>query len=81
MPIPAIVPNPFDDDAKREARMEANLPTTPRRAIAIVAGGVAALIAFGILAAVGYPGTGAILVPFGVLMVLLGGIELLLSRL
>ncbi|MBV8718023.1 MAG: hypothetical protein JO020_32765 [Chloroflexi bacterium] len=81
MPIPAIVPNPFDDDAKREARMEANLPTTSRRALAIVIGGVVALIAFGILALIGYPGAGVALVPLGALLLLGGGIELLLSRL
>ena len=80
MPVPAIVPNPFDDDAAREARLEANLPTTSRRALAIVIGGVVTLIAFGILALIGDPGTGVALVPLGILLLLGGGIELLLSR-
>ena len=61
--------------------MEANLPISSRRALAIVLTGCAALLAFAVLVPLGYPGAGAALVPFGVLMVLLGGIELLLSRL
>jgi hypothetical protein len=69
--FPARVPNPFDDDAQRWDRMEAQLPTSSRRA---------ALIGFGVAWHAGYPGTAFALVPFGTLMVLLGGIECLLSR-
>ena len=81
MPIPAIVPNPFDDDAQRQSRMEANLPTSSRRAAAILATGCVALIAFAVLVPLGYPGAGIALVPVGMLLILGGGIELLLSRL
>ena len=79
--FPARVPNPFDDDAQRQERMEAQLPISSRRAVLIITGGCVALIGFGAAWHAGYPGTGTALVPFGVLMILLGGIELLLSRL
>jgi len=81
MPIPAVVPNPFDDDASRRQRLEANLPTSSRRASAIVISGCACLIAFGIAMALGFPGAGVALVPLGMLLLIGGGIELLLSRL
>ena len=61
--------------------MEAQLPTSSLRAALIVSGGCVALIVFGLAWLAGYPGTGTVLVPFGMLMILLGGIELLLSRL
>ena len=77
--FPARVPNPFDDDAKRLARIEAELPTTSRRAALIIAGGAGALIVFGLAWLFGFPGVGFGLVPFGILMILLGSIELLLS--
>jgi hypothetical protein len=80
MPIPAIVPNPFDDDASRQQRLEANLPISSRRAGAIVVGGCACLIAFAVAAVLGFPGAGVALVPLGLLLLLGGGIELLLSR-
>lgn len=80
--FPSRVPNPYlDDDAQREARSDIQLPTTSRRAVIIMLLGGGALLAFGVLALIGMPGTGIALVPFGVLMMLLGGIELLLSRL
>jgi len=78
--FPARVPNPFDDDAQRQERMDAQLPTSSRRAAMIIVGGCAALIGFGVASLAGFPGTGIALVPFGVLMILLGGIEFLLSR-
>jgi hypothetical protein len=78
--FPARVPNPFDDDAQRRERMEAQLPISSRRAAVIIGGGCAALIGFGVAWHAGYPGTAVALVPFGTLMVLLGGIEFLLSR-
>lgn len=79
--FPARVPNPFDDDAQRQQRMEAQLPISSRRAAAMIAAGCVALVGFVLAWHDGYPGTGALLVPFGMLMVLLGGIEFLLSRL
>lgn len=80
--FPSRVPNPYlDDDAQREARSDIQLPTTSRRAVIIMLLGGGALLAFGVLGLIGMPGTGIALVPFGVLMMLLGGIELLLSRL
>ena len=81
MPIPAIVPNPFDDDAKRQQRLEANLPISSRRSLAIIIGGCACLLAFAVAAAFGLPGAGVVLVPVGMLLLIGGGIELLLSRL
>ena len=81
MPVPAIVPNPFDDDTSRQQRLEANLPISSRRALAIVIGGCACLIAFAVAAAFGFPGAGAALVPLGIMLLIGGGIELLLSRL
>jgi hypothetical protein len=81
MPVPAIVPNPFDDDAQREARMEANLPISSRRALAIVLVGCVALMSLAVLIPLGYPGAAVALLPFGALMLIGGGIELLLSRL
>jgi hypothetical protein len=61
--------------------MEAQLPMSSRRAAMIIIGGCTALIGFGLASLVGYPGTGIALVPFGVLMIVLGGIEFILSRL
>jgi hypothetical protein len=79
--IPAQVPHPFEDDAERQKRLEPQLPLSTPRAALIVGGGCAALIVFAVAWHAGYPGAGAVLVPFGLLLVLLGGIELLLSRL
>ena len=79
--FPARVPNPFDDDAQRQQRVDAQLPVSTFRAAMIVCGGCSALIMFGVLSRFGFPGVGVALVPFGILMVILGGIELLLSRL
>jgi hypothetical protein len=79
--FPARVPNPFDDDAQREQRVDAQLPIGSRRAALIVGGGCAALIGFFAAWLAGYPGVGAVLVPIGLVMVLLGGIELFLGRL
>jgi hypothetical protein len=82
MPIfPAIVPKPYDDDAQRQARADANLPISSRRAAAILIAGCLALVAWGVLILLGYPGTGVELVPIGMLLIIGGGIELLLSRL
>ena len=82
MPIlPAIVPNPYDDDAQRQRRADANLPVTSRRAAAILGGGCLMLIAFLVLVPLGYPGSGVVLIPTGMLLIIGGSIELLLSRL
>jgi hypothetical protein len=79
--FPARVPNPFDDDAQQQQRVNSQLPVSTFRAVMIVCGGCVALIMFAVPWRFGLPGIGVALVPFGILMVILGGIELLLSRL
>ncbi|MBV9357739.1 MAG: hypothetical protein JO023_19680 [Chloroflexi bacterium] len=51
-----------------------------RRWVLVLAAGVALLIVFRILAALGLPGTGLLLVPIGLGMAIDAGIELLLER-
>ena len=79
--FPARVPNPFDDDAQRQQRVDSQLPISTFRAAMIVCSGCAVLITFGVLWRFGFPGVGLALVPFGTLLIIAGGIELLLSRL
>jgi len=79
--FPARVPNPFDDDAQRQQRVDSQLPASTFRAAVIACAGCAALIAFGVLWRLGFPGVGLALVPIGILMIVGGGIELLLGRL
>jgi hypothetical protein len=46
----------------------------------VVLGGLLALAAFALLAVNGLPGTGVILVPMGLGMIIFGGLELLVSH-
>jgi hypothetical protein len=73
--IPRI-PNPFDDDAQRLSRLEAQLDTSKRRRRWVLVAGVITLIVWAVLAKVGLPGTGLVLVPIGILMILGSVLEL-----
>ena len=73
--------NPYDDDAQSLAQIEARLDTQPRRSALLIVGGLAAIALFAALALAGLPGSGLILVPIGIGMILGGGIEWVLGRL
>ncbi|HLZ28536.1 MAG TPA: hypothetical protein VKV73_14580 [Chloroflexota bacterium] len=74
--------NPYDDDTQRMAQVEARLDTRPPwRSALLVVGGCAAIALFGALAWAGLPGSGLILVPIGLGMILGGGIEWVLGHL
>ena len=74
------VPNPFDDDAQRTERLEQQLETSRRWRLVFFVGWLV-LGVFGLLALLGYPGVGLVLVPIGAGMVIGGGIQLVLDRL
>jgi|GraSoiStandDraft_28_1057319.scaffolds.fasta_scaffold1032064_1 type IV secretory pathway TrbF-like protein len=74
------VPNPFDDDAQRTERLGQNLDDS-RRWRLVFFGGWLVLGVFGLLVLLGYPGSGVVLVPIGVGMIIGGGIQLVLDRL
>jgi hypothetical protein len=75
------VPNPYDDEAQRAKRLEAQSEESPLRSWTLFIGGWVALVAFGVLMLVGLPGAGLILVPIGIGLILGGGIPLFLDRL
>ena len=78
----ARVPNPYDDDDQRRQRVEAQLDqTTSRRSLVIFVIGWIILGVFGLLMWVGLPGSGLVLVPIGLGMILGSGLELVLGRL
>jgi hypothetical protein len=68
------------DEAERQRRLDAQDIATASRSRWLLVGGVLALVAFAVLAIEGLPGTGVILVPIGLGMILGGGIELLLNH-
>jgi len=74
------LPNPFDDEMQRAQRVDQNLDTSRFTGI-VFFGGWLVVAVFGALALVGYPGTGLVLVPIGVGMIIGGGVQLLLDRL
>jgi len=76
-----VFPNPNDDEAQRRARLEAQVDDQPRRSLGIFVAGWLMLVAFGVLAVVGLPGAGLVLVPVGIGMILGAGIELIIHRL
>ena len=73
------VPNPFDDDAQRTARLEAHVEGRTRWVIVVLAG-LVVLGAWGVLSLAGQPGSGLVLVPIGLGMLIGGGIQLLVTR-
>jgi hypothetical protein len=78
----ARVPNPYDDEDRRRERVEAQLEqTTSRRSLVIFVGGWIILGVFGLLVWSGLPGSGVLLVPIGLGMILGGGLELVLGHL
>jgi hypothetical protein len=74
------VPNPFDDNAQRLVRAEANTDASGRYWRWVLIAGVGVLAAWGVLIVLGLPGTGLFLVPIGVFMILGSGIQLLVNR-
>ena len=76
-----LFPNAYDDDERRRQRLEARMDTPSRRSVIVFAGGLLALIVFGVLAFAGLPGSGVVLVPIGLGMMLGAGIELAVGRL
>jgi hypothetical protein len=75
-----VVPNAYDDDARRTERLNAQVDADARRTVLIFVGGLLVLVAFGLLALVGLPGVGLLLVPIGLGMLIGSGIELLLGH-
>jgi len=76
----SVVPNPYDDEARRTERLNAQVDADARRNVLVFVGGLLVLVAFGMLALVGLPGAGLLLVPIGLGMLVGSGIELLLGR-
>jgi hypothetical protein len=75
------VPNPYDDEAQKAARLEAQPEESPRRSLILVVGGALALAAFGVLILMGLPGAGLILVPIGIGLIIGGGIPFVINHL
>ncbi len=74
------VPNPYDDDAQRTKRIEAQLETGSRFSVIVFVGGWLVIGTFVALAFMGLPGAGLVLVPIGVVMIVGSGIQLLINR-
>jgi len=74
------LPNDAEDEMARERRLESRDFRKSRYWRWVFVGGWVVLAAFGILALVGLPGTGVVLVPVGMFMILGSGIQLLLDR-
>ncbi len=69
-----------DSEEERERRLEGEDFTDAAKWRWVVVGGVVALVAFAILSMKGWPGTGVILVPLGLAMIVFGGMQALLYR-
>jgi len=76
---PPQIPNRYDDDAQRLKRLEAQEQQTRRRTLLLILGGVLILIALIPLWLLGWSGAGLMLVPIGLGVVLLAGLQLLLA--
>ena len=74
------LPNDSEDEMARERRLESRDFRKSRYWRWVFVGGWVVLAAFGILALVGLPGRGVVLVPVGMFMILGSGIQLLLDR-
>jgi len=74
------LPNDSEDEMARERRLESRDFRKSRYWRWVFVGGWVVLAAFGILALVGLPGTGVVLVPVGMFMILGSGIQLVLDR-
>ncbi len=75
------VPNDAEDEAARERRLDARDFRSSRYWRFVFVGGFGVLAAWAILWLADWPGTGLVLVPIGLLMILASGIRLLLERL
>jgi uncharacterized membrane protein HdeD (DUF308 family) len=74
------LPNPLNDETEHERRLAGRDFTRSGYWRWVCIGGVVVLAVFGVLALAGLPGTGLILVPVGLFMIIGGGIQLLLER-
>ena len=72
--------NPLDDEADKTRRLESRDFSPSRYWRWVFVAGLVVLVAFAMLALVGLPGTGVILVPIGLGMAIGGGIQTLLDR-
>jgi hypothetical protein len=79
MPPPGIS-NPFDDDAQRLGRLDAQVDTSRRWWRLVLAGGLVVVAVWAVLAVAGMAGTGIVLLPIGVGMILGSGIQLVVDR-
>ncbi len=79
MPVPPLLPLPRDD-AERWRRVERADFGEKRYWYIVFIGGWLVLAAFGVLAVMGLPGSGLVLVPIGLGMILGSAIELLVDR-
>ena len=79
MPMPPVMP-PTSDEAERWRRIEAADFSKTRYWHVVFVGGWLVLPLFGILAVLGFPGAGLVLVPIGVGMIIGSGIQLLVDR-
>ncbi len=75
-----FIPGQFDNEEDRTRRLESQTFGPSRKWLVVFVLGLIALVAFGALTMVGYPGTGVILVPIGLGMVIGGGIQVLVDR-
>ena len=75
------VPNDAEDEAARERRLDERDFRSSRYWRWVFLGGFVVLAVWGSLWLAGWPGTGLVLVPIGLLMILGSGIQLLLERL
>ncbi len=69
-----------EDEAERQRRLDAQDFATASRSRWILLGGLVALALFVVLAIDGLPGTGVVVVPLGMGMIIGGGIEPLFNH-
>lgn len=69
-----------DNEEERQRRLDAEDFTDAAKWRWVVAGGVLCMVVFAILAMRGLPGTGVILVPLGLCMIIFGGMQVFLYR-
>ena len=69
-----------DNEEERQRRLDDEDFTDAAKWRWVVGGGVLCMVAFAILATRGLPGTGAILVPLGLCMIIFGGLQVFLYR-
>ena len=74
------IPNRYDDDEQRLRRLDAQDEESPRRPIILLIAGLLLLGATLALVPFGWDGAGLILVPIGLGITLVGGIQLAINR-